>query len=188
MTRLLLLSASPRRRELLASAGIPFEVRPVDVDETPEPAERPEALAERLARAKAAASPDPSAWGIAADTVVAQDGAILGKPQDPTEAVAMLRRLRGRWHYVYTGVAVRRPSGAILSAVDCTRVLMRDYHDDEIAAYVASGDPFDKAGAYAIQHTGFRPVAQIEGRYDTVVGLPMELVEWLLRAAGWPPS
>ena len=188
MTRLLLLSASPRRRALLAATGLPFEVRPVDIDETPEPGEPPGALAERLARAKAAATPDPEAWALAADTVVAREGETFGKPANANEAVAMLRRLRDCWHEVYTGVAVRRPDGTIISAVDCTRVRMRDYRDDEIAAYVASGDPLDKAGAYAIQHVGFRPVAQFEGRYDTVVGLPVPLALQLLSAAGWPLS
>jgi septum formation protein len=163
-----------------------FDVRPVDVDEAPRPGESPATLAERLARTKAAATPEPAAWGIAADTVVALDGVPFGKPASPEEAADMLRRLRGRWHEVLTGVAVRRPDGQIVSAVDRTRVLLRTYDDEEIAAYVASGDPLDKAGAYAIQHVGFHPVAAIEGRYDTVVGLPVALVFDLLAIAGWP--
>ncbi|MCS6801033.1 MAG: nucleoside triphosphate pyrophosphatase [Chloroflexota bacterium] len=186
MMRLLLLSASPRRRDLLAASGLSFEVCPVAIDETPRPGESPAQLAERLAREKAAVAPVRDAWGIAADTVVALEGEVFGKPATPEEAVAMLRRLRGRWHEVYTAVAVRRPDGVLLSAVDRTRVLMRSYSDQEIAAYVASGDPLDKAGAYAIQHPGFRPVERIEGRYDTVVGLPVPLVMQLLDAAGWP--
>lgn len=185
MTRLLLLSASPRRRALLAEAGVPFEVRAVAIDETPQPGEAPAQLAERLAREKAAATPEANAWAIAADTVVAIDGEVFGKPTSADEAARMLRRLRGRWHEVFTAVAVRRPDGTIVSAVERTRVLMRRYRDDEIALYIASGDPFDKAGAYAIQHPGFHPAERIEGRYDTVVGLPIPTTLRLLNDAGW---
>lgn len=188
MTRLLLVSASPRRRALLAEAGVPFEVRAVAIDETPHFGEEPAHLAERLAREKAAAIPEVNAWTIAADTVVALDGEVFGKPTTPEEATRMLRRLRGRWHDVLTAVAVRRPDGTIVSAVERTRVLMRHYNDDEIAAYIASGDPFDKAGAYAIQHPGFHPAERIEGRYDTVVGLPVPTTLRLLNDAGWPFS
>lgn len=186
MIRLLLLSASPRRRELLIRLGLPFDVCPVDVDETPLPGEAPRALAERLARAKAAATPDDARWGIAADTVVALDGDVFGKPAGPDEAVATLHRLRGRWHEVITGVAVHAPGGAIHSAIDRTRVLMRRYSDGEVLEYVAGSDPLDKAGSYAIQHPGFHPVERIDGRRDTVVGLPLSLVTRLLAEAGWP--
>jgi MAF protein len=125
---------------------------------------------------------------LAADTVVVLDGAILGKPADAAEAMAMLRRLRGRWHRVTTGVAVIAPhaAGQLIehTAAATTRVLMRDYTDQEIAAYVASGDPLDKAGAYAIQNAQFRPVARIDGSYPNVVGLPVRTVLRLLERVG----
>jgi septum formation protein len=186
VSRLLLLSASPRRRALLQQLGLAFEVCPVAIDETPRPGEPPAALAERLAREKAAACPDPHAWGIAADTVVALGEQVFGKPADAREAAAMLQTLRGRWHDVYTAVAVRRPDGQLLSAVDHSRVRLREFSEDELAAYLASGDPFDKAGGYAIQHEGFRPVAEVVGARDTVIGLPTALLWQLLAAAGYP--
>ncbi|MBI4497970.1 MAG: septum formation protein Maf [Chloroflexi bacterium] len=185
-----LASASPRRRELLACLGLPFQIAPAAVDEaallrgapaTPE-------TAEALARAKAqAAAAPPGAVVIAADTLVVRDGTILGKPRDPEEAAAMLHTLRGRAHQVMTGVAVRlagtqgAQSGHAVSAVT-----MRPYAEAEIQAYVASGDPLDKAGAYAIQHPVFRPVARLEGCYWNVVGLPLCLLGRLLAAVGVP--
>lgn len=187
----LLASQSPRRRELLSLLRLPFELTASNVKETPRADETPPELVTRLSRAKAySAELDgrQHALVIACDTIVAlEDGAaqaeILGKPRDPAEASAMLRRLRGRSHIVYSAVTVRSPvRGAATDLVE-TRLTMRDYSDAEIRAYVASGDPLDKAGAYAIQHEGFDPVEEIEGCYASVMGLPLchlarRLREW----------
>ena len=190
--RLVLASASPRRRELLASLGVAFDIVPANIDETPRPGEPPLAYAQRLSAEKAAAvarSAAPPALIVAADTVVICDGAILGKPADPNEARAMLRTLRGRAHTVCTALTLARlASGAPLSGVSrvtCTEVHMRAYSDAEIEAYIATGDPFDKAGGYAIQHAGFEPVARISGSYTNVVGLPLETLRALLDETGW---
>lgn len=201
--RLILASASPRRRALLAELGLPFEVHSAHVEETPLPGETPEALAHRLSREKAlavAAQVEPGPIIIAADTTVALGDRLLGKPANADEAVAMLRSLRGRTHRVLTAVTLFDTARHLLiTDLAVTHVTMRDYADEEITAYVASGDPLDKAGAYAIQHTGFHPVASIEGPYTNVVGLPLEYVAAGLRrlgvqprtirdifAAGWP--
>jgi septum formation protein len=188
---LILASASPRRRELLAELGVPFAVRSASVDETPQPGESPEALVRRLSRAKAlavaaqSAASAPGAIILAADTTVVLDGEILGKPADVAEATAMLRRLRGGAHTVLTAIALLDTGdNRLITDLAVTRVTMRDYSDDEIAAYVASGDPFDKAGGYAIQHAGFQPVASIQGSYTNVVGLPLEQVAAGLRQLG----
>jgi len=209
---LLLASQSPRRRELLALLGIPFEVTASNVTEVPRADESPVALAIRLSQAKARAacseaSPQPSlrrlriasaaeqfpmdkdasgfksthkpsqgfdAIIIACDTVVALDGEMLGKPRNAAEATAMLRRLRGRRHTVHSAVTMlETTTGHTLTDVAETQVVMRAYTDAEMAAYVASGDPLDKAGAYAIQHSGFRPVAELRGCYANVMGLPL---------------
>ncbi|MCB0216048.1 MAG: septum formation protein Maf [Chloroflexi bacterium] len=181
-----LASASPRRRALLASLlDAPFQVRVADIDESPLSGERPEPHVRRLALAKAravAAGLHAPLQVLGADTVVAFEGRILGKPASPADAVETLRRLRGRRHEVITGLAlVDAPAGAILRvAAATTGVWMRAYTDAEIEAYVASGDPMDKAGAYAIQHTGFRPVARLEGSETNVIGLPLGLTRWLL--------
>jgi MAF protein len=187
-----LASASPRRRELLASLGVAFDIVPANIDETPRPGEPPLAYAQRLSAEKAAAaarSAAPPALIVAADTVVICDGAVLGKPADPDEARAMLRTLRGRAHTVCTALTLARlASGAPLSGVSrvtCTEVHMRAYSDAEIEAYIATGDPFDKAGGYAIQHAGFEPVARISGSYTNVVGLPLETLRALLDETGW---
>ena len=174
--RLLLASQSPRRHELLALLGIPFEVTAPDVAEVPRADESPVALAIRLSQAKArAACSDAAIFGvIACDTVVALDGELLGKPRDAAEATAMLRRLRGRRHTVHSAVnLLETATGHTLTDVAETQVVMRAYTDAEMAAYVASGDPLDKAGAYAIQHSGFRPVAELRGCYANVMGLPL---------------
>lgn len=192
--RYILASGSPRRRELLTDLGIPFTVVKSDIDETQRPGEDPIAYARRLSREKAAAvhaqiasAGDPLIV-IAADTVVIDaDGVVLGKPADAGEARAMLTRLRGRAHTVCTGLTVlRQIDGQIdLETRDVrTRVWMRAYTDAEIEAYIASGDPFDKAGGYAIQHPGFHPVERIEGSYSNVVGLPVETLRDLLAALG----
>jgi septum formation protein len=187
---LILASASPRRRHLLGVLGLPFEVVVADVDETPLADERPDALAGRLAqrKAQAIARLQPSAVILAADTVVALGDRLLGKPADGSEAELMLRTLRGRAHRVLTGLAVLGPTGFIVQAVTTTLVWMRDYSDDEIARYVATGRPLDKAGAYAIQDPEFQPVARIEGCYPNVVGLPLCEVARALDPARLPTS
>jgi nucleoside triphosphate pyrophosphatase len=183
---LVLASASPRRRHLLAILGLPFEVVVADIDETPRAGEAPDALASRLARTKAEtiAASHPSAVVVAADTVVALGDRLLGKPGDAAEARLMLDALRGRDHRVLTGVALARASEIIWQGGTTTLVWMRAYTDDEIAWYVATGRPLDKAGAYAIQDPEFRPVAHIEGCYPNVVGLPLCEVKRALATAG----
>jgi septum formation protein len=183
--RLLLASASPRRRELLAAAGIECDILPVEVDERPLVDERPEQYVERLARQKAiaAAARAPDAAILAADTTVAVAGDILGKPVDAAGATAMLRRLAGRAHEVFTGVALAWPEG-IVTEVDRTRVWLNALSDDEIATYVETGEPFDKAGAYAIQGWASRFIPRIEGSYSNVVGLPVATVLQLIARAG----
>ncbi|MBN1977988.1 MAG: septum formation protein Maf [Anaerolineae bacterium] len=172
--RLLLASQSPRRRELLALLGLPFETAAPDVDEAPRAGEVPAALAARLSQAKAQACSNGHSIVIACDTIVAHEGQVLGKPRDKDEAVEMLRRLRGRSHSVYTAVTLlRKADNSILTDVAETLVIMRAYTDDELAAYVASGDPMDKAGAYAIQHPGFAPASDVQGCYANVMGLPL---------------
>lgn len=184
---LVLASASPRRRELLATLGRPFTVQAADLDESLRPGEAPDAYGARLALAKAGAVAAglgaAAATVVGADTLVVLEGAILGKPADEAEATAMLRRLRGRAHQVITALAVLDArSGRHLLDCAWTRVQIRDYGEAELAAYVAGGDPLDKAGAYAIQHAGFRPVARLEGSETNVIGLPLGLLAKLL---GW---
>ncbi|TEU00264.1 MAG: septum formation protein Maf [Dehalococcoidia bacterium] len=183
---LILASASPRRRELLARLGLPFEVVEPDIDESTLTG-RPERIARRLAAAKARAVSEerPDATVLAADTVVAHRGVLLGKPRDAAEAEATLKRLRGRAHRVVTAVAVL-PPGRRRPLLDhvATRVTMRRYTDAEIAASIARGDPFDKAGAYAIQDEGLAPVAAYQGCYCNVVGLPLWTAVRLLGRAG----
>jgi MAF protein len=188
--RLVLASASPRRRELLRRLGLPFQVAVPAVDETPLPSEPPQQLAQRLAAAKATATLAnlPAALVLAADTVVSLDGRSLGKPADAGEAVRMLQALRAREHAVITAVCLARAGAQPNVSACCTRVWMRAYTAAEIAAYVASGDPFDKAGGYAIQHPTFRPVERLTGSYTNVVGLPLGLVRSLLRAVGLAPG
>jgi MAF protein len=183
--RLVLASASPRRRELLARLLPQFGVAIPVVDESPLGTESPAALARRLATAKARAigRAQPQAAVLAADTVVALDEDSLGKPADAAEARAMLVRLRGRVHRVITAVCLLPPGSQPLTGARETCVRMRDYDDAEIRAYVETGDPLDKAGAYAIQDRRFRPVAGIRGCYTNVVGLPLCLVSEQLLAA-----
>lgn len=176
--RLLLASQSPRRRELLALLGLPFETDAPDVDEAPQSNESPIALAARLSRAKArACSVDHAASDaaiIACDTIVAHEGQVLGKPSDADEASEMLRRLRGCPHSVYTAITLlEKGMGYSVTDVAETQVVMRAYTDAELATYVASGDPMDKAGAYAIQHRDFHPVSKVQGCFTNVMGLPL---------------
>ncbi|MFQ5611651.1 MAG: Maf family protein [Anaerolineae bacterium] len=176
MPPLILASTSPRRRELLALFEIPFTIRTANIDETRLPGEAPAALVQRLSREKALAVAEGLSEGVivAADTVVVRGGRILGKPADPAEARQMLRRLRQGPHQVLSGLTVVDvASNRSLTRVNQTRVWMRPYTEAEIAAYVASGDPLDKAGAYGIQHQGFRPVARLEGCFVSVMGLPL---------------
>jgi MAF protein len=172
---LVLASGSPRRRELLALLGLPFKVTAANVDEQRWADEAPGALVLRLARAKACAgAPVDEAIIIAADTIVALDDNVLGKPADANEAGRMLRALRGRVHQVYTGVAVvNQASRLTIDTMAVTDVPMRCFSNAELEAYVASGDPLDKAGAYAIQHAGFHPVENLQGCFANVMGLPI---------------
>ncbi len=172
---LILASNSPRRRQLLALTGIPFVVRVADVDESLLANENPADYVLRLAETKArAVHAEAQQIILAADTTVVDGSDILGKPSDAAEAVSMLKRLRGHAHQVYTGIALLRKSdGLLLSDLCVTDVPMRTYSDEEIDAYVATGDPLDKAGAYAIQHPGFHPVAQMDGCFASVMGLPV---------------
>jgi septum formation protein len=165
--------------------GLDFAVDSGGIDETSTPGEAPEALVCRLCRAKAqaVAGRHPGATILAADTLVVLGGALLGKPADETEAVAMLRALRGRTHQVCTAVCVAA-GGGLRSRLSVSHVTMRFYLDDEIMAYVDTGDPLDKAGAYAIQHPIFRPVARWEGCYAGIMGLPLKLAADLLMESG----
>ncbi|MFZ5918189.1 MAG: Maf family protein [Chloroflexota bacterium] len=171
---ILLASASPRRRELLSWLGWPFSVVAADVDETGIDAESPPEMVQRLSREKArhVAARRPQAVVIAADTTVALDGRSLGKPVDNAEATAMLRALRNRPHQVYSGLTVIWGEQHLTDLAE-SLVWMRRYSDDEIAAYVASGDPLDKAGAYAVQHARFRPAERVEGCFASVMGFPL---------------
>ena len=180
-----LASTSPRRREILAALGLDFSVVHVDVDETPLAHESAGAMVERLAVAKAeAANAGPSDIVIAADTAVVIDGRALGKPLDQDDCLAMLDALGGRAHKVLTGVAVHGPLGAY-TALSETDVYFREIGRDEALAYWQSGEPSDKAGAYAIQGLGGAFVERIEGSYSGVVGLPVFETVALLDKAGF---
>ena len=186
---LVLASASPRRRELLSLLGVEFEVRPVDVDEDAGASADPLIVARKLARitAEAARLADEECTIIAADTVVHFEGDLLAKPADAADARRMLERLRGNTHLVVTAVALMLPGR--LSALirhPLTQITMRDYTEAEIAASIERGDPFDKAGGYAIQDAAMSPVARYEGCYCNVVGLPLWSLLELMRKAGMP--
>jgi septum formation protein len=195
--KLVLASSSPRRRELLAGLGVEYTIHKPEVDETPRAGEPPLAYVARLALAKAqavAAQMESSGLVLAADTIVvlAADtigvdvqGEILGKPKDADEARAMLRALRGRDHLVVTAFVLLPLDGGVpFQQLVKTVVTMRDYTDEEIEAYIATGDPFDKAGSYAIQHPIFRPVASLNGSFTNVVGLPVDEVRAALVQVG----
>ena len=172
-----LASGSPRRRELLSLGGWMFNVIPARVDESPLPGEAPQNYVLRIAENKARAVGASSRTGtivLAADTTVVHEEQILGKPANAREAMEMLQSMRKRTHQVYTGLAVLRAANeTLLTDLACTDVPMRDYTEEEMQAYVASGDPFDKAGGYAIQHPGFKPVETLSGCYANVVSLPL---------------
>jgi septum formation protein len=182
---LVLASASPRRQELLRNAGIPFEVRPAHIPEDPLPGEGAKDCAERLAREKAlaVAVQRPHDCVLGADTVVVVEGQLLGKPSDAADAARMLRLLSGREHRVITGVCLV-VNGQPSVASETTLVTVSEIAEKDIADYVASGEPMDKAGAYAIQGIASRWIPRIEGDYSNVVGLPVALVYGMLRQAG----
>jgi septum formation protein len=184
-SRVVLASASPRRRDLLNLIGIVHEVRPANVDETMRPREAPRRYAERLAREKASAiaTRDPDLITIGADTVVVINRKVLGKPADPSDAARMLRMLSGREHTVITAVAVSRGK-KLRSAIEEVRVKFRRLRDDEIDEYIAMGEPMDKAGAYGIQGYGATIVERIEGDYFAVMGLPLVRLVGLMRDVG----
>jgi septum formation protein len=183
--RVILASQSPRRRDLLTLVGIPHEVRPADVDESVHPDEAPVPHCERLARAKAetVAALDPTAVTIGSDTIVVIDGDIMGKPRDRAQAIEMLTRLSGRTHTVFTAVAVTF-AGRTLSGVESVSVTFRPMDAERIAAYVDTGEPMDKAGAYGIQGFGATNVERIDGDYFAVMGLPLGRMVTLLHEHG----
>jgi septum formation protein len=193
---LLLASNSPRRKQLLKLGGWDFDILAAEIDERVLDGERPADYVRRLAgsKAQAAALRAPrDAIIVAADTTVVDirheqgeiQELILGKPGDAAEAEQMLRLLRGRVHYVYTAIAVMRASdGSLLQDTCVTDVTMRQYSDEELQTYIDTGDPLDKAGAYAIQHAGFHPVAKVNGCYTNVVGLPLCHLARTLRKFG----
>ncbi|HEY8370565.1 MAG TPA: Maf family protein [Thermodesulfobacteriota bacterium] len=192
--RIVLASASPRRLDLLRRVGLAPEVAPADVDERLLPGEAPDAAARRLAALKADAAcrqiESGPAFVIAADTIVAIDGQSLGKPADAAEAVAMLERLSGRTHEVHTGFVVAGAAGAAegrrVASVVTTRVRVKRLSRAEIDGYVATGEPFGKAGAYAIQGAGAFMVTAVEGSVTNVIGLPLAEVLEALVALGGP--
>jgi septum formation protein len=187
---IVLASASPRRQELLRNAGISFVVQAANIPESPSPGEAPRALAERLAREKASAifRQRPNDVVLGADTIVVVDGQILGKPQDADDAARMLRLLSGRSHQVITGVCLMGPGKSRTGLEDVrsetTLVTVTAFRDEDIYPYIATGEPMDKAGAYAIQGAASRWISRIEGDYFNVVGLPVALVYKMLREHG----
>jgi len=186
MRRLILASASPRRRELLAQAGFTFEVRPAHVNEDPRAGEDPLSYVVRLARDKAQAVfielNNSEAMVLGADTTVTLDSHILAKPEDAADAARMLRMLSGRTHRVITGIAVATAKGTEVAA-EVTGVQFITLSDEEIAAYIATGEPMDKAGAYGIQGLAAKWIPRVEGCYFNVVGLPLALVTTMLEGS-----
>ncbi len=182
--RLILASRSPRRAELLARLGLEYSVQVPQVDESLLPGEVPAAAACRLARAKAEAAREDGALAIGCDTLVVHRSDILGKPVTREEAVAMVCRLEGEEHVVYTGAALATPE-RVESAVEATRVWFRSLDAKECEEYVATGEPMDKAGAYGIQGFGAAIVERIEGDYFNVMGLPIQRLLELFRRFGW---
>lgn len=183
---LILASASPRRQELLRNAGIAFRAQASDIPEDALPNESPVDCAERLAKEKALAvfSQFSNEIVLGADTIVVSDETMLGKPVDAADAARMLRLLSGRVHEVITGVCLVRPATSrpiVKTASETTRVTMTELTEQEIADYIASGEPMDKAGAYAIQGVASRWIPRIEGDYSNVVGLPVALVWRMVR-------
>lgn len=186
MSRLILASRSPRRCDLLSRLGISFDTDAPDVDESCSLPAREAVQQLSLRKASAAASLHPGCWILGADTLVALDGQSLGKPADRAEAVCMLHLLSGRTHQVYTGVTVISPSGGILTGYDCTDVTFDLLDDSEIDSYVRSGEPMDKAGAYALQGKAGSWVTRLNGSDTSVIGLPLCLVRRMLIRSGFP--
>ena len=184
--RLVLASGSPRRRELLERLGLDFDVVAPDVDETRYPDEAPAAYVDRVARSKSAAVAGDDLIVLAADTIVVHEGRIMGKPGHPEEARTMLRRIEGDVHEVFTGLAIGAWEGGaqIKSIVDVARVTMLPMTEEEIAWYVGTGEPLDKAGGYALQGLGGLFVGKVVGSPFTVIGLPIHLIARLLAASG----
>ena len=192
---LVLASASPRRSELLSRHGVAFEVRPADIDEAQRAGEAPEALVRRLAEEKARAvaarvGHEPRRWVLAADTLVVLDDAVLGKPRDAAHARELLGRLLGRRHRVITGVTLLASDDLAAHGLGVeSQVEMRAASDAEVRAYVETGEPLDKAGAYAVQGEGRRFVTAVEGSETNVIGLPMDETLALLAETGaWVAS
>jgi septum formation protein len=184
--KLILASQSPRRRELMSLLGLDFLVVPAVVDETPQPGESPSDYVTRLAVLKARRVGIPQnaeTVVVAADTAVVDGDQILGKPVNPLEAEVMLRQLRGRVHQVYTGIAVESNARSVSDVCD-SDVPMRHFTDDELNNYIKTGDPFDKAGGYGIQHAGFHPVGNFQGCYANVMGMPLCHLTRSLRKLG----
>lgn len=182
--KIILASSSPRRREMIAWMGIPFEIFPADIDERLHQDEEPITHVKRLALQKAkkiASVNNTGAVILAADTIVLHDGQILGKPQNKQHAREMLLSLRGQVHQVATAICLITPADGIFQDLCISSVHMRTYGDDEILAYVDSGDPLDKAGAYAIQNKSFDPVTQFSGCFASVMGFPLCHIERNLR-------
>jgi septum formation protein len=183
---LVLASASPRRRELLDSLGLRYSIRAAGLDETPLPGEEPRDTVLRLAAAKAAAVAQPGELALAADTDVVLGGELLGKPRDPADARRMLARIAGREHTVLTGVALAEPGRDRRAAgLATSRVRMAPMSGEEIDWYVATGEPLDKAGSYAVQGLGALFVEEVFGNYTNVVGLPIPLTYRLFRELGY---
>ena len=184
---LILASASPRRRELLAMAGLPFTVDAPEVDErcSLPPVEAVAEISRR--KALAGAKAHPGCVVLAADTLVAVEGKALGKPHDEEDAARMLRMLSGRWHQVYTGVCAVSADGALHSAVDATDVRFADMPEEAIRRYIATGEPADKAGAYAVQGVAGLWIEELRGSHTNVIGLPLALTRRLLEACGLHP-
>ena len=186
METIILASGSPRRQELLQQIGVPYEVVKSDAEEVLDAVEGPRALAVENARRKALAVAKryPGRVVLGADTVVFQDGAVYGKPKDAEDARNMLKSFAGRRHDVVTGVAIVAKDGTCYTDATETKVFFNDLTDDEIAAYIATGEPMDKAGAYAVQGRAAAFIPRIEGSFSNVVGLPLAEVSALLKEAG----
>lgn len=181
---LILASASPRRRELLSLTGLPFTVDAPEVDETCDLPPREAVQEISRHKALAGAQAHPGCAVLAADTLVAVDDIALGKPRDEDDAARMLRLLSGRWHQVYTGVCAVSPDGAIHAAFDQTDVRFADMPEEAIRRYIASGEPMDKAGAYAVQGIAGLWIEELRGSHTNVIGLPLALTRRLLEACG----
>ena len=186
MDKLILASRSPRRSELLSRLGLSFETDAPDVDEHCNLPAREAVQQLSLRKATAASLLHPGCYVIGADTLVSVDGRSLGKPRDNTDAIHMLRLLSGHTHQVYTGVTVISPSGEAMTDLDCTDVTFDRLSDDEILSYVLSGEPMDKAGAYALQGRAGAWVTRLNGSDTSVIGLPLYLVRILLVRSGFP--